>query len=187
MRPPELRAQDAGAEQRGEAQQGRADVEGDVGTARPGQQGAVRGGHAGGVPGAADVVEQQDVHLGGQLGHPLGDRARGAGGQAVLGVDEVQPAARGPGRARRPGRGVAHAVRHRQHLDVRGVPLGRLPGPVADRGHDHLGVREGMRGEGVEEFRQMVLNVRPVDDEAEFGHREGSFSLMRRVRSWFHQ
>ncbi|KOU70763.1 hypothetical protein ADK57_11820 [Streptomyces sp. MMG1533] len=60
--------------------------------------------------------------------------------------------------------------------------LGRLPGPVADRGHDHLDAREGDGGQGVEESGEVSLRVRLVDDDAELGHRGGLLRL-RRLRS----
>ncbi len=43
------------------------------------------------------------------------------------------------------------------------MPLGLLPGPVADGRDDHLGRGERLRAEGVQEFAEMALLVGAVD------------------------
>ncbi len=119
------------------------------------------------------MVEQQDVHRGGQVRGVPGDGGRGAGRHTVLGVDEVQPPAPRPGRPGRAGRGVPGPVRERQHGEGGGVPLRHLPCPVPDGGDDHLGAGQRMGVQGVQEGGQVVLDVGAVDDDAEVGGRFG--------------
>lgn len=173
--PPEAGAHGAVAEQRGEAEQPRAVVEGEAlpGAARAGEARSVGGGQTRGAPGAADVVEEQDLHGVGEGTGALGDGGRGADGQPVLGVHEVQPPAPRPCRPRRTGRGVTGSVRQGQHGEGGGVPLGDLPRPVPDGGDDHLDAGEGVGVQGVEEGGQVVLDVAAVDDDAEVGGRLG--------------
>ncbi len=181
--PPEVGAQHAGAEQRGEAQQVGAVGEGRLGASGAGEEGTVRRGQGGAAPGAAQMVQEEDVDGVGQLGGAFGDGARAAGREAVLGADEVQPAARGPRGPRRSRRGVGGAVGQRDHLELRGVPPGRLTGPVADGGDDDLHVRQRTGDERVEQAGQVVLGVRPVDDDAELGHHGAPSAARRRGRS----
>ncbi|MFE2629281.1 hypothetical protein ACFXDP_15260 [Streptomyces sp. NPDC059374] len=124
------------------------------------------------------MVEEEDVHVVRQFRDAFGDQARAARGQTVGGVHEVQPAARGAGRPRRAGSRVAGPLRQRDHQQVRGVAPGRLLGPGADGGDDHLHVAVGVAGEGVQQPGQPVLRVRPVDDDAELGHRKDSFTFV---------